>query len=58
MNKKAAQDLTVDSFQLYSLDRCIKCLAKLNLGQKTFCRVKLTKKKAATLPGEAGMEPS
>lgn len=41
MNKKTTREVAVESYQVYSLDRCIKCLNVLNLGQQSFCAVTL-----------------
>ncbi|MDR1612377.1 MAG: hypothetical protein LBT97_06275 [Planctomycetota bacterium] len=41
MTEKTAKDLEVRSYQVYSLDRCLKCLNKLNLGDRCFCAVTL-----------------
>jgi hypothetical protein len=35
--------MEVESFAVYSLDRCIKCLGVLNLGERSFCSVVLRK---------------
>jgi hypothetical protein len=41
--KKDLENLVVGSSQFYSLDRCIKCLAVMNIGQKCFSTVVLKK---------------
>lgn len=33
--------MAVDSYKIYSLDRCFKCLSVLNLGQQAYCTVVL-----------------
>lgn len=43
MIKKDFEDLVVGSSQFYSLDRCIKCLAVMNIGEKCFSTVILKK---------------
>ena len=45
MIKRPVDDLVVDSTNVYSLDRCFKCLKVLNLGEKSFCTVILKKEK-------------
>lgn len=46
------QDWSVDSHQIYSLDRCFKCINVLNLGELCFCTVKLKKTKPAEKTGK------
>ena len=53
MNRKTGEKMAVDSYKIYSLDRCFKCLSVLNLGQKAYCTVLLKGRSDA-----AGREPA
>lgn len=58
MSEEGARELVVDHYRIYSLDRCLRCLNALNLGQKTLCTVTLTRARPAESPGGAEMETS
>jgi len=44
MHTSKTDDWDFEGGKIYSLDRCMKCLGVLNLGQKTMCTVVLRRK--------------